>query len=228
MYGLWDYPRILKSRGLDDERISYYPFRDDAKVIWEELRSFASAVVDSVYDSNRDVKHDSELQSFINELSPDGTGPDGGRGKFRGLPNAFNTREQLKQYIHRFVWTIAFHSTVNYPLTPIFQPIYPTKLYEDTDPTKEYTYLESIPKSNVALRDANVAVGLGFYRANALLDYYEKVRHPALKEVVHNQYKRFNDCVQKELEKRNANRKANNQLGYQYLEPKWIPSSIHV
>ena len=33
------------------------------------------------YRRNRDVKKDRELQAFVNELSADGTGPDGGNGQ---------------------------------------------------------------------------------------------------------------------------------------------------
>ena len=34
--------------------------------------------------------------------------------------------------------------------------------------------------------------------------------------------------IQRELEKRNADRKKRNQLTYQYLEPKWQTNSIHI
>ena len=35
----------------------------------------------SFYRRDHDVQEDSELQAFVNELSAQGTGPDGGRGQ---------------------------------------------------------------------------------------------------------------------------------------------------
>ena len=35
----------------------------------------------SFYKRDRDVQEDSELQAFVNEMSAQGTGPDGGRGQ---------------------------------------------------------------------------------------------------------------------------------------------------
>ena len=69
---------------MDDERIKYYPFRDDAKLILDEYENFANDLVCSIYTGRfgNTLKNDKELQSWANELSIDGKiQPDGGKGK---------------------------------------------------------------------------------------------------------------------------------------------------
>ena len=69
---------------------------------------------------------------------------------------------------------------------------------------------------------------LSSLRANRLFDYCEQVKDGRFKNLVRKSYYRLNGCVQNKLAKRNAERKAKNQLGYQYLEPKWLTNSIHI
>ena len=71
---------------MDDERIKYFPFRDDAKLILEEYENFANELIESIYSKRRSgkkrIQNDAELQSWANELSIDGKiSPDGGKGK---------------------------------------------------------------------------------------------------------------------------------------------------
>ena len=69
---------------------------------------------------------------------------------------------------------------------------------------------------------------LGNFRANRIMDHYDKVQDPALGQLVWKYYRRFKSCIQKRLEKRNAERKKKSQLGYQFFEPKWLPNSVHI
>ena len=57
---------------MDDERIKYYPFRDDAKEILEEYEHFADELVDKFYRGYfwyEKINEDKELQSWVQELS---------------------------------------------------------------------------------------------------------------------------------------------------------------
>ena len=69
---------------------------------------------------------------------------------------------------------------------------------------------------------------LGNLRVNRVMDHYDKMTDYRLKMITQSLYRRFHSCIQSELEKRNAKRKTEGKLGFQYFEPKWMPNSIHV
>ena len=69
---------------------------------------------------------------------------------------------------------------------------------------------------------------LGNFRANRIMDHFDKVQDPSLGRLVWKYYRRFNSCIQTRLEKRNAERKNIFKLGYQFFEPKWLPNSVHI
>ena len=73
----------FQGQGLDDTRIKYYPFRDDAITLMDEFNIFIEDLLRRYYGSTSyQVRADKELQSWVNELSIDGKiQPDGGKGK---------------------------------------------------------------------------------------------------------------------------------------------------
>jgi len=71
----------LKKRGVDDtEKLPYYPYRDDGKLLYHKLNEFADAFIDAYYEDDEEVVADNELQELVNELSADGK-----QGDFGGL-----------------------------------------------------------------------------------------------------------------------------------------------
>ncbi|XP_057302652.1 uncharacterized protein LOC130636820 [Hydractinia symbiolongicarpus] len=144
-YGMFDFETLMTKRGLSDKLLRYSPFRDDGKFIRRELKSFAyrlvkityrieSQLLCKYYRRDRDVKMDRELENFVNELSVDGIGQDGGKRKFTGFPSSFRSRHKLSLFIIRFLWYNIIHATVNYVLSPTFLPMLPVKLHKDTVP----------------------------------------------------------------------------------------------
>ena len=92
------------------------------------------------YTTNKRVLHDKELQSFANEVSIDGKVPPfGGRGKVKDFPSSFRTKKELQLFLTRFLWHIAMHASVNYPVEPwaTFTPTMPFKLHNDSRTYKE-------------------------------------------------------------------------------------------
>lgn len=64
---------------MDDKRIKYYPFRDDAKLILDEFEDFSEEFVSLIYGGRGcHIENDKELQSWVNELSA-------GKGKVRSV-----------------------------------------------------------------------------------------------------------------------------------------------
>ncbi|XP_057301007.1 polyunsaturated fatty acid 5-lipoxygenase-like isoform X1 [Hydractinia symbiolongicarpus] len=227
-YGMFDFETLMKKRGLNDRLLRYNPFRDDGKVIWRELKSFAYRLVKMYYRRDLDVKMDRELQSFANEVSADGTGQDGGKGKFTGFPSSFCSRHQLSLFITRFLWYNIIHVTVNYAISPTYLPMMPVKLYNDTAPNAAGKYAHFLPDSRVTVGATHFGDTLSHFRANRIMDYYDRVNDKKLRYLVKRTYNRFNSCIQRSLQRRNARRKAAGYLGMQYLEPKWLTNSVHI
>ena len=74
----------FQENGLDDERIKYYPFREDAKEILSLFKAFVHKFVQTYYGAHNSnsIRDDKELQAMANEISIHGTKkPDGGKGK---------------------------------------------------------------------------------------------------------------------------------------------------
>lgn len=230
-YDLLDYDKLLSSRGIDDESIKYYPFRDDAKLIWEELEIFATDFVNLYYASDSVVSGDTELQSFANEMSISGrNGKDGGNGKMKGFPAQFTSISQLRTFIQRFIWMVVFHTVVNYPAEPFnsYAPLAPTKMYHDTHADAQTNFARVLPDAPTTIGIAEFATFLGNTRINRIMDHYDKVGHDSLSLIIRKSYTRLHSCIQGILKKRNNERVANNQLPYRYLEPDWIPNSAHI
>ena len=69
---------------------------------------------------------------------------------------------------------------------------------------------------------------LGNLRVNRIMDHYDKIRHTRLSKLIRYHHRNLHVCIQKKLEKRNANRKEKKEMGFQYFEPKWLTNSVHV
>ena len=62
---------------------------------------------------------------------------------------------------------------------------------------------------------------------NKLFDYYDKMPDEKSRTLVKKTYVKFMTEIQSKLETRNKERFKNGDLTYQYLEPRWLTSSIH-
>lgn len=71
---------------MDDNRIKYYPFRDDAALLLEEYGKFAKEWVESLYDHHNCIKDDQELQGWVAELS------DSSKGKVSKVSSNYKIR----------------------------------------------------------------------------------------------------------------------------------------
>ena len=226
-YGTLAYDNLIKAHGLKSKKLKYYPFRDDGKIIWSAFKRFAIAFTNMYYKSDEDVENDKELQSFANQISIDGGKGDayGGKGNIVGFPHVFKMKDQMQTFITRFLWQIAMHGAVNYPLEPwvSFIPLSPTKLYNGVN-----TFYHALPDRNTTIGSITFAELLGNMRINRIFDYYKKIEDKRLSKLIRKYHFHFHNCIQKLLERRNMKRKMKKQMGFQYLEPKWLTNSIHI
>eukprot|EP00795_Rhopilema_esculentum_P006097 gene6097-11484_t len=221
----------IKARGVDDpEILPYFPYRDDGKVIYQVIESFSRDLVDLFYKVDKDVVEDYEVQNLVSELSADGKGTvDAAKGRIVGFPAKLESREQLAGIIKAIVWLVIQHAAVNYPISAYggFTPNMPTKLYEDPDHHKYGKYEAMLPKAPLAILQNFVTLNLGTMRYDRLFDYSESVDDAQTKLLLIRYYDQMTKEVQPMLEARNKKRYAEGQLTYPYMEPKWLPNSIH-
>jgi len=219
-YETFTFDGFIKGQGMDDRRIKYYPFRDDAAVLLAEYGKFAKEWVESIYDHHNCIKDDHELQEWVAELS------DSSKGKMVGFPTTFYKKKQLETFLQRFLWYNVIHTAVNYA-TPEFRPVSPIKLYEDKSGIP-LTLLQSLPSAVHSLTATTFLGTLASFRINRIFGYWEQITDQKFRKIIRKYQHRLIKNVQKTLAQRNAQRKANNQLGYQYLEPRWLTNSIHI
>ncbi|XP_047136503.1 polyunsaturated fatty acid 5-lipoxygenase isoform X1 [Hydra vulgaris] len=219
-----DFEYLIKKKGLDDSsKIPYYPYRDDGLLIWNEIKDFTTNYIDIFYDKDKQVKNDEELLNFVNEVSSF----EKNGGKYKGFPKAFTSKKDLSTFLNRFIWNPVQHAVNSYPLLPYsgYVPISPTKLYENLEGQSDY--LSSLPNAAVTITQEVLTFTLASFRLNQLFDYSKKMSHSESRKLIREKFKKLNTCIQQELSARNRDRFKNGDLTYQYMEPRFIPNSIH-
>ena len=65
----WDFELNIKTRGMCKEGgIPNYYFRDDGLELWKAMKTYVQEVIDIFYLQDDDVKEDTELQEWMNEI----------------------------------------------------------------------------------------------------------------------------------------------------------------
>jgi arachidonate 15-lipoxygenase len=106
-------PNALRARGVDDGSVlSDYPYRDDALLYWNAIRTWVSDYLRTYYRSEADLRDDSELGDWYREL----VAPDGGRVKGFGRNGALGGLNELIEAATLLVFTSSVqHAAVNFP-----------------------------------------------------------------------------------------------------------------
>ncbi|KAJ7321447.1 hypothetical protein OS493_035021 [Desmophyllum pertusum] len=182
------------------------------------------------YECDDDVENDYELQNFMNEVSADGTGSDGGLGNIKDLPNEITSVNSLVIFLTRFLWHIsAHHAAINYPLTDYggFTLNMPTKLYRDSRVSDDVFSLFNFPNANISAEHGLIGMSLSNYRFDSLFDYGSQLPDKPGREVISKWYNYLQRKVQPYIEKRNKDRLEKGHLTYPYLLPRWVPNGIY-
>lgn len=225
-----DFKRNIKKRGLDDSRtLPYFPYRDDGHVVYDAIQKMVEEYISLYYHHDDDVINDVELQAYVNEISADGTGPDGGRGKLKGFPAKVETRKMLVIIITRLIWQLsAQHAAVNYPIPnyAAYTPLTPTKLYSDPRVKPGQFKVYNLPNGNISAIQASLSLILGTFRYDSLFDYSDKLDDNQAGEVVFDHFLRLHHEVNPVLLARNEKRLAKGHLTYPYFLPRWLPNGV--
>lgn len=225
-----DFHLDIKKRGLDNkDKLPYFPYRDDNDLLLMAINRMVADYISVFYRGDLDVQEDTELQAFVNELSAQGTGPDGGRGQIKDLPAVLQTKEEVIDVVSRLIWLLSVkHSAVNYPVGDYgaFTPVLPTKIYNDSRvPPGAFSVL-NLPNVNIALAQIEVAMNVGTYHYDELFDYYDDLKNPSAKKSVQFYYFYLKYAISPRLKYRNYLRFKAGHLTYPYLQHSWIPNGI--
>ena len=107
----------LAKRGMDvPNQPPRYHWRDDGVKVWDALEEFVTNVIGEFYPTDDDVKNDTELNNWAEDLVETGFSPgktEGSEG--HGFPKTIATKELLIEQCTRIMFTgSAQHSSINF------------------------------------------------------------------------------------------------------------------
>ncbi|XP_065062264.1 polyunsaturated fatty acid 5-lipoxygenase-like isoform X1 [Rhopilema esculentum] len=220
----------IEERGMNDKKkVPFYPYRDDGIVVDRVIKKFARSFVDIYYGADEDVQQDSELQSFINELSINGRRPpNNGTGRVKGLPSHFTTKFQVAKFLSEVLWIQVHHALMTYPPL-VFEStmaLSPSKLYADSRGYKEKNLAYMLSGPQAAIIQSRLAASIGTVHYDSLFDYGEELRDEPMKRLVARTYRELMEKVKPLLDRRNERRLKRGQATYPFIVPGWVPNSI--
>ncbi|KAL9957186.1 hypothetical protein ACROYT_G038793 [Oculina patagonica] len=225
-----DFRSNIQKRGLADKKlVPYFPYRDDGMKILEVIEHMVKKYVDLYYKVDADVKEDVELQAYLNEVSIEGTGPNGGIGRIQGLPASIDSKEELCDIVSRIISHVTIqHAAVNYELSDYaeFIPNLPTKLYNDTRVKEGEFSVYRLPNRFTSAIEAGFSNALATFRFDSLFDYGNELQDIKAVDLVNRYYSYLNLVVQPRMQEKNQKRKEKGQLTYPYFIPRWLPNGI--
>ncbi len=118
MIGLYDKWEIhhnnlrknLEARGvMNKEELPYYPYRDDGLLVWDAMEAFIREVVDMHYATDADMKADTEMQAFAQDVAKFG------HTQKHFDPAMVDTKDGVVELFTTLMWTVSCqHSSVNF------------------------------------------------------------------------------------------------------------------
>ncbi len=234
--------RLFELRGLDAARLPEFPFRDDTLLIWEAIRTFVRAYLGRYYAGDDDVRADSELQAWVQEItSPTAasfqglsglTFIDGPAGKTAKL----DSLDYLVEMVSLMVYTAGpQHANVNYAQYPMmsYLPNVSGTAYAPP-PTSaavqdaEAEYLKVLAPLDVALYQLSFGYLLSSVQYDTFGVYSDNPRRPYFAdekaEAASIDFRLALARIEAEIRKRNESR----PLPYENQLPSMIPNSISI
>ncbi|XP_073245917.1 polyunsaturated fatty acid 5-lipoxygenase-like isoform X2 [Porites lutea] len=220
----------VKKRGLDDRRlIPYFPYRDDGEEILGVIDDVVEKYVSLYYKDDKAVQEDKELEAFLNELSLNGTGENGGIGRIQKFPARIDSKEELCDIVTRIISHLSLqHTACNFLLADyaVYIPNLPTKLYNDTRVKEGEFSVYRLPNRVTSAIEASFSNSLASLRFDSLFDYGNSLEDSKAANIINNHYSYLMRVVQPKLQERNKKRKDKDDLTYPYFIPRWIPNGV--
>ncbi|MEZ4238030.1 MAG: lipoxygenase family protein [Myxococcota bacterium] len=216
-------PERLVNRGVSDPDLDF-PYRDDARLVWDALQTWVTGYVALYYRTDADVAADGEVAAWVLAASS----ADG--GGIRGLGGPPRTRANLVDLLTNLLFgASALHAAMNFPvaeeLTVI--PASPfgawSPVPDRTDGWTEADWLRTLPPLDAAQRQLDTALLLGMSRVGSLGDYPDGTFVDPRVAPVLAKFRADLATAEQAIADRNRKRKP-----YVHLMPSRIPPGINI
>ena len=236
-----DPDQLFQGRGVDEDALPLFPFRDDTLLIWEEIKSYVGHYVRLYYPDDSTVLMDTELQAWIGEIAFPGYGGFKGMDGLKKtdnpkMPYQLDNRDYLIKIISHIIYIAGpQHSSVNYAQFPLmsYMPSVAGAIYKPA-PTKS-TELQSkddclawYPPLDVALYSSSYEYLLSSIQYDTFGNYSDDPREPYFIDPeaheVNLDFQANLVGIETIIRKRNKTR----PIPYLFQLPSLIPNSISI
>ncbi|XP_065183061.1 polyunsaturated fatty acid 5-lipoxygenase-like [Sycon ciliatum] len=248
-YEKMDFEQDLVVRGVDNQEfLQNYSFRDDGQLVHDVIKQCVSDYVDHYYCSEEDVKRDSALQEYVQDLYT--------QHPNKSMVQSLNTVDDLKTMLRRIIYiNSVHHAAVNYAVREFGSSVV-TIPFSTFKRPEELGNLSAIVTDTSKL-DALVPYFLGDYehaslqaetatqlaslRFSDLFAYGPNMTHASqpVKDMISRcrtllvgngtpKSRATEMSVEGVIERRNAIRKSKNIMEYAYMKPSTLPNSIAI
>lgn len=227
---------LFKLRGVDKDRLPEFPFRDDTVLLWDAIRAYVRAYLACYYACNDDVKADTEVQAWVEEVtSPAAAAFHGLDGlKVESGTARLDNFDYLVDMVSLIVYTAGpQHANVNYAQYPLmsYLPSVSGTTYapppSSAKPAPD-AYLAVLPPVDVALYQLSFGYLLSSIQYDVLGTYSGNPRRPyfgdARAEATAVDFRMALAAIEAEIRRRNKTR----PLPYENQLPSLIPNSISI
>ena len=156
----------VTKRGVNDPTLlPNYHFRDDGILIWNAIESYVTEIIGIFYKSDDDVKKDTEVQSWANDVHFHAFPGYYGASDGHGFPEKMESREDLIRYCTLIMYTgSAQHAAINFGQFDIYgyAPNSPFTLRKPPPAKKGVSTFATILESLPTVFNACLSGGLVF------------------------------------------------------------------
>ena len=170
--------RSTKERGVDDPKtLPGYYYRDDGLKLWNAMESYIRPIVDQYYKDDAEVKGDSELQKWADDIHTNGFPGYFGAEDGHGFPEQIDSKETLIELCILIMFTgSAQHAAVNFGQYTLYGyvPNAPTGMRRPPPTKKGADYqdiLESLPGKMDSYQSITTAYALSQFSPDEVCIY---------------------------------------------------------
>ena len=170
--------RNTKERGVDDPKtLPGYYYRDDGFRLWNAMESYVRDVVNEFYKSDAELKGDSEIQNWAEDIHSNGFPGYFGAEEGHGFPKQIDSKETLIELCTLIMFTgSAQHSAVNFGqyVYSGFVPNAPSGMRRPPPTKKGADYqdvLESLPDKTTSFQVVALSYALSQFSPEEVCTY---------------------------------------------------------
>lgn len=224
----------LKHRGFDENKsddLDNYYYRDDGFLIWNAIKNHVCRVVNKIYCSDKEVKSDDDIKSWIFEIR------DYSKGNIQSFPKHISTCEDLIEILTSIIfYCSAQHAAVNFsqlryvaycPNRPDNMRLPMVSPAEGEKDIALNVLFEALPSLSVVEFQSLFSYLLSCPPDNP----FDPVHYHSAGDEFHESTELFLKElgeIHKSISERNVELEKAGEVPYEYLDPYQIPQSINI